>query len=88
MEIDFKLKRADCPTCGVIQFYPINFVNIKRGMNANVFCANGHQFWFTPEAESPEILKERIVNLETEVQSLRKENVRLIHLNDQAGISD
>lgn len=43
-EDDQKLKSGECPKCGSREF----FDGPRGGMARNIFCENGHRFWFAP----------------------------------------
>jgi hypothetical protein len=87
MEVELQFVRLDCPLCGIIQFYPTNFVEIKKSTYDKFTCANGHILGYQkPKPESPEALKAKIVQLETDKQNLKVQNTQLYHKLEQAGV--
>lgn len=43
-EEDEKLKSGECPKCGSKKF----FEGPSGGGATNIFCENGHRFWYAP----------------------------------------
>jgi hypothetical protein len=87
MEISLILEQVDCPTCGMICFFPQNFLNAKRRDYKSFFCGVGHKMNYTKSnQESPEANRKRIVELEMEVKQLKQDKAQLIHKIDQANI--
>jgi hypothetical protein len=87
MEIDLKLERVDCPSCGMIMMLPKNLIDMKRGDHETFQCAAGHKMNFRkPDNNDPVILRKRIAELEAEVKQLKQEKVQLLHKMEQAGV--
>lgn len=87
MEVDLQFVRLDCAMCGIIQFYPSNFVEIKKNTYESFYCANGHLLSYQkPKPESIQTLKAKIVQLEVDKQILKVQNTKLYHKLEQAGV--
>lgn len=87
MEVTIEFTRLDCLVCGMIVYFPENFIESKKQTHTAFFCGAGHSMCFQkPKPESPESLKSKIAKLENEKNELKVKNVQLYQRLEQAGV--